>query len=291
MKYNLHTIRRSFYLAWGGAWRQRSVFITKALKEEANLFLNNNQEKMLFVTGTGRSGTQLISGLLNDLNNTTVFHEPNFNEDVGTMDILRQNQALAVRYWTDFRSIEVYRRWKKATESMVYSEVNGTIRYQAPTIKRLYPNAKMLLLVRDARGFVRSVMGWPKFYAPDAKGAFALAPLSGDPYEAEWSSMGRFEKICWGWQNSNELLMRHIPAENWFTLEQLTADFDYFNERFCQSTGLPITQETWEKHVSKKSSNATKQYAFPSWEQWSNQQKENFIRICGSTMEKLGYAI
>ena len=135
-------------------------------RNQARAFLNENQDKMIFVMGTGRSGTQLLSDLLDSAGTAKVFHEPNFWEDVSTMDILRRNPELAVQYWKEFRSLEVYRRWMEKPVAQMYGEVNGTIRYQAPAIKQIFPNAKMLMVVRDGRGVVRSVMGWPQFYGP-----------------------------------------------------------------------------------------------------------------------------
>lgn len=291
MKLLPQSIRRPISFAWGRAWSIRSRLIPGSLKVEANAFLADHQEKMLFVMGSGRSGTQLISDLLDASGEAVVFHEPNFKEDVGTMNILRRDHAQTLRYWEEFRGVEVYLRWQQAAGKTMYGEVNGTIRYQAQAIKQLYPRAKMLLMTRDGRGVVRSVMGWPQFYGPRSKGAFALEPLPGDPFEAEWSTMNRFEKICWGWQDTYESLMQHIPSTHWLTLEESTRDFNYFDQRFSRNVGLTISREVWQQHVSRKSRNATKEYGFPAWEQWTDAQKRAFTHICGPTMRKLGYGI
>lgn len=246
---------------------------------------------MIFITGSGRSGTQLLSDLLNSTGSAKVFHEPNFWEDVGTMDSLRKDAELSVRYWEDFRSLEVYRRWTEKPKTHFYCEVNGTIRYQVPAIKKIYPNSKMLMVARDGRGVVRSVMGWSQFYGPGSKGEHALSPLPNDRYFAEWSQMSRFEKICWSWNDTHEFLMRQIPDDHRLQLERLTSDFDYFTERFSKYIGIEIPYDGWVAIVSKKSRNATKEYAFPEWEGWSEEQKKGFIRICGQTMSKLGYVI
>ena len=284
-------IRRGVGFAWGRAWPQRSCLIPQSLKDESMNYLKSNQHRLLFVMGSGRSGTQLIANLLDASGKSVVFHEPNFMEDVGTMDMLRRDPVQAVRYWQEFRCVELYRRWKSAPEGMMYGEVNGTIRYQVQAIKQLFPEAKMVLMTRDGRGVVRSVMGWRQFYGPRSKGAFALAPLPGDPFELEWPNMNRFERICWGWQDTYELLMRHIPSTHWLTLEQSTSDFDYFDRQFTQNVSLSISHELWHQHTTQKSRNATKEYSFPAWDQWTDAQKLAFNRICGPTMRKLGYSI
>lgn len=276
---------------WGKAWRLRSRFRSPSAREQARKYLKENQYKLVFITGSGRSGTQLLSDLLDSTGSARVLHEPNFWEDVGTMDALRRDTELAVRYWEDFRGPEVYRRWAEKPEIPFYCEINGTIRYQIPAIKRIFPGAKLLMVARDGRGVVRSVMGWPQFYGPGSRGAYALAPLSNDPYFARWPKMSRFEKICWSWNDTHELLMRAIPENNRLKLELLTSDYGYFVERFSKYIGIEISHEEWLRSVSKKSRNATKVYAFPEWDEWSEWQKKAFVRICGQTMSKLGYII
>lgn len=282
---------RKVRFAWGRAWPLRSNLTSTKLKLDAQQFLSERQQDMLFVLGSGRSGTQLFSDLLGASGDAMVFHEPNFAEDVATMDELRRDQDLAKKYWQEFRGLEVYRRWQESSGTKIYSEVNGTIRYQTPAIQQLYPKAKMLLMVRDGRGVVRSVMGWKAFYGPRSKGAFALAPLPGDRYESQWEQMNRFEKMCWGWQDTNQFLMNYIPQTHWVQLEKATTNYDYFSEHFSSNAGIQISYETWLARVSQKSRNASKQYGFPAWDEWTDQQKEAYFRICGPTMEKLGYEI
>lgn len=53
---------------------------------------------MFFVTGTGRSGTQLLSDLLDKTGCVKVFHEPNFGEDVGAIEAFRNDEKLPVQY-------------------------------------------------------------------------------------------------------------------------------------------------------------------------------------------------
>ena len=284
-------IRRALRLLWGRSWPLRSRFIPRSEAEDALAYLQQNQDRLVFVLGSGRSGTQLISDLLEQSADAAIFHEPNFREDVGAMDVMRHDAALTERYWREFRCVEVYRRWTATPGKSIYGEVNGTIRYQAAAIRKLFPEAKLLLMVRDGRGVVRSVMGWPQFYGPRSKGAYALAPLSGDPFFEEWSRMSRFEKVCWSWRDTNEFLMDHIPASHWLQLERITSDFDYFTKQFANGVGIEISYEVWRARVMRRSRNASSSYGFPAWEDWTREQKDSFVRICGDTMAKLGYVV
>lgn len=281
---------RQLSLSKGKLWWLRSRLTNPSLHHQAHAFLQENQDRLFFILGTGRSGTQLISDLLNSTEKALVFHEPNFREDVATLDILRREGDRAIQYWREFRSTEIYRRWSK-TNKQLYGEVNGTIRYQVPAIQHFYPKAKLLLLSRDGRGVVRSVMGWPQFYGEDSKGAYALTPLYGDPYFESWPSMSRFERVCWAWRETNEYLSGLIPEDGWIQLEQIIKEYDYFSEKIFANVGLTVPHEKWNEVVSKKSPNASRSYDFPDWKDWTSEQKASFQKICGETMVKLGYPI
>ena len=267
----------------------RSRFISAEEKQKAQAFLESKQEHMVFVLGAGRSGTQWLCDLLGSVKNAAFYHEPNFRDDVATMDQLRRDPVLAQEYWREFRSVEVYKRWREQPGALHYGEVNGTIRYHAPAIRALYPRAKCFLLARDGRAFVRSVMGFPEFYGARSYGAYALAPLRGDPLESGWSGLSRFEKICWGWRDTYEFLIATNPPHTWLLFERLLSDFDYFQARLTSAIDVPIAPGRWRSGTSKQSRNSTTAHAFPDWEQWSRGQQEAFVRICGETMTKLGY--
>ena len=124
-------------ILWGQTWWLRSQCISRLIKDQARTFLTEHQNEMIFVMGSGRSGTQLLSDLLDSSGKAKVFHEPNFWEDVGAIDTFRRNAKLAERYWKDFRIPEVYKRWAAKPKTEMYGEVNGTIRFQTSAIKSM----------------------------------------------------------------------------------------------------------------------------------------------------------
>lgn len=285
----LKKIRNQSRLVWGRAWPLRALFPTGGSEAERELFDPETQRRMFFVLGSGRSGTQLLSSLF-ERAGVAAYHEPNFHEDVVTMDAFRRNTEKCKDYWKRFRAREVARRWQESGAEY-YCEVNGTIRYHAPAIRALFPHSPLFLFARDGRGVVRSIMGWKHFYGPSSRGAYALSPLPGDPFHDRWKHMSRFEKVCWLWRESNEFVMAHVPAERWLRLESIVRDYDQFRERCLDAIGLDVPETVWEEVVSRKSRNASKTYAFPAWEEWPREQKRAFVEICGETMEKLGYRI
>ena len=265
--------------------------ISQNTVQRAKEFLDQRQSNMFFILGTGRSGTQLFTNLFSRSDQCLAFHEPNFLEDVGTMEEFRQNSEECNQYWVRYRQYEIYKRWSAAPEALFYGEINGTIRYHAEAIIKTLPEAKLFLVTRDGRGVVRSVMGWTQFYGPESKGAYALEPLPNDPFKDQWDRMTRFEKICWSWQEANEFIMDSVQEDRWMKLERVSSDFEYFSEKLARPIGLSISQDAWHEVVSKKSDNASKHYDFPAWDDWTPEQQEIFKQICGNTMSRLGYRI
>lgn len=284
-------LKRWLRLVWGYSWPVRGLIISPSYRANADDFLSRKQRDMIFILGTGRSGTQLIADLLRKAGQARVYHEPNFLEDVSTMESLRKDKARAERYWKRFRKYEVYNRWMEAPEIKVYTEVNGTIRYQVPGILSEFPFSQLYLLARDGRGVVRSVMGWSQFYGQHSKGAYALRPLPGDPYLKNWDKMSRFEKICWGWTESNEFLLNYISLDRVLLLENLVNDYNFIKIKLLNKIGLDLCEDDWREVTNKPSRNASLNYSFPHWTYWEKWQKETFREICGPTMERLGYML
>jgi len=248
-------------------------------------------QRIFFLLGAGRSGTQLVSSLLNQNSNAVVLHEPSFYEDVLVMDECRNNQNMAYKYLYDFRRYEIFREMKRHKNQIIYGEVTGTLRFHCSALKKIFPNASLLILVRDGRDFVRSVMGWRQFYSYGSRGAWALSPNKGEEYYAEWERMSRFEKVCWFWMDSQKAVLKYIPAADSVMLESVASDYRYFTEQLCKKLGLNVPQEIWGNIVTRRSKNSTRKYVFPEWNDWSVEEKKSFERICGPTMRLFGYSI
>lgn len=205
------------------------------------------------------------------------------------MDACQREPEVALEYIRQFRKYSIYERIN-SQKADTYGEVTGTLRYQVGALRKVFPGGTLLLLVKDGRDIVRSIFPWP-FYEKGAKGAYALEPLPGDPYFAEWSNMTRFEKLCWSWLDANRILLEHIPVKHAVKLESLTRDFSYFKQNVVDRLGLSLTYEQWWASVKVQSPNASKNYAFPHWSEWSQGEVDAFERICGKMMERLGYEL
>jgi hypothetical protein len=170
----------------------------------------------------------------------------------------------------------------------IYGEVTGTLRYHCFAMKKVFPNAELLMACRDGREVVRSVMGMPH-YTEGSKGAFNITPSPDESIAKQWPNMDRFEKICWSWAHSYRVLLECIPPHKIVHFEQIIKDYDYFLEKVVKPTDIFISQEKWGRKFDEKSKNSSQTFIFPRWKEWNQKEKESFDRICGEVMHQLGY--
>ena len=131
--------------------------------------------KLFFMLGSGRSGTQLISTLLNEADNAFVFHEPNALEDRSVLKSIYKDRHTAERYFNNYRKYEIYRRILKY-DCNIYGEITGMLRYSVNQLKQTYPDARFFILARDGRNVIRSIYKW-NFYKNYSFGAKNITPL------------------------------------------------------------------------------------------------------------------
>lgn len=285
-----HTLQNKFDNIKAPLWPAFSIF-NKMMYRKEDITASIENKNIFFILSTGRSGTQFLSNLLNTIDDKSmVLHEPDFHYDVKVMEKSRKSREYAFNYIDRFKKIAIYKRIN-ANNVMRYGEVTGTLRYHVEALQKVFPKAKIILMAKDGRDVVRSIMGWPQFYAKGSKGAYNLKPLPSEHYYGQWPEMTRFEKLSWLWMHSYELMLKFIPSENIIHFEQLVNNFEYFKMKIADKVGIAIKEPEWLEAVKQKSPNATKRYAFPHWTQWPEDYKKAFDTICGPTMKKLGYDI
>jgi len=272
---------------WANQWKSRKIIYNWLDRTAENDALLESKKKF-FVLGSGRSGTQMLSGLLNLDHSVLVLHEPAFFEDRVTRNTVRYGKLNVREYLIGFRKHLIAHRIRKSEQVKTYGEVTGTLRYHAAGIKEVFPDAKMLILTRDGRDVVRSIMQHD-FYTETSVKDGDTSPLFGKQYFNTWEGMSRFEKVCWLWADSYESLLRLIPETKIIYFEKIIEDFDYCNNQVFSFLDIQISHEQWQKYLSKKSINAINHHKFSHWKDWSQKNRDDFDRICGPVMNRLGY--
>lgn len=244
---------------------------------------------LFFILGSGRSGTYWLSNLLNQNKNTVVFHEPDFSADCEVMSMASQHPegSATLEYNHQFRKYRIARRIKQNSAD-IYGEVTGTLRHHCFALKTVFPKAEFMMLCRDGRDVIRSVMPWAH-YTKGSTGAYNIEPVKGQRYFEQWKSMSRFEKMCWEWDHSYRILLACIPPHRIVHFERMTSEYDYFLGKIVNVVGILVKQEKWGIQFNTKEKNATQYFTYPHWKDWAVQEKNAFDRICGETMNRLGY--
>jgi len=239
--------------------------------------------RFFFILGMGRSGTTFLANFLNRAEGVHVFHEPAF-EDFNAHVRAFYTPEIAERYIQNFRKKEIYLRMHHV-DSGIYGEVNSSLRRHAGAIKRNFPEATILHLVRDGRDVVRSLMSRRMMTIKDPF-SIRIHPKKSDPWSERWKKMDRFSRICWFWQVENSYLRSIIGKVIHF--EKVLSSYDYFYTEVLEPCHINIEKKDWENAVASPR-NATKNFGMSTWDSWTQEQKKIFRELCGEEMVKCGY--
>ena len=251
------------------------------------------QLKCIFVLSTGRAGTKLLSEVLKKSSNLWVEHSPHPE--------LAHQSSLVYRAKLSGESLEwafLHARLDLLStiykSGHLYVETNNRISLYAPGIAKLLPNAKFIHLVRHPAEFVRSGMrrGYYEHMEPEQSGH--LVPREGDPVFDSWDRMHRIEKIAWQWNEINahiESFKRNFSSERVFFLksDELFSQVDAISkiERFIEIDA--INPRTVQRVLSRKV-NSQEKGQFPSYQEWSVEQK-NMLKKWAPLAEAYGFDI
>ncbi|MDH3627644.1 MAG: sulfotransferase [Acidobacteriota bacterium] len=256
--------------------------------------------RFFFIVAMGRSGTHFLSALLQSDPRAVVHHEPSAWDPRLHMlrNVSPDNRALDDALEERFRPLLA-----AAGDVPIYGETNSLLRFQIDWLRRRF-DPTFIHLVRDGRAYVRSVWTRPAYTSYELEGP--IVPGNDDPFAERWSSMDRFQRLCWSWRHTNEFIESRVDRPVRF--EDLLKDYEVFRTQVLQPTGVEVGQATWEREV-KRPSNTSRQYRvknrlrrwirgnaimpeiapLPPWSDWSSQRKEQFQEICGAMMERYGY--
>jgi len=254
---------------------------------------------MFFVVTTGRSGSQTIAHVLSQSPDCVCLHEP-------APTLVKE----ATLYQYGLLSDE----WLKAIllstrgptlGGKVYGESNQKLANLIPVLAQAFPDSRFIWLVRDGRDVVASTHFARQWYKPIGELghrkhlAHSLklkewiwyrlrGDLTGDMATREWELLSRFEKNCWYWARTNEIIQGHLarlPQERWMPLK-LVELFDRLPQ-VCHFVGIQVPVDI--EQVRYNASVGKRALAVESnrWPNWSAEQRAAFERQCQGMMDQL----
>jgi len=201
------------------------------------------------------------------------------------------------------RILEERRQFIDGLQCAVYAESSYHYYGIIDILPRAFENLKVVLIVRDGYDWVRSHMNKRDWYAVGDIHRWMgmrLEPCPADgAYYDNWRHMSQFEKTCWSWTKINSCALEgveRISQGRLFRFEDLFISKDKYAHLkelldFCASFPKKNISYEWREGVLEKKINEPAICDFPAWADLPQPQKEQFKRICGPLMLKLGYEI
>jgi hypothetical protein len=100
-----------------------------------------------------------------------------------------------------------------------------------------------------------------------------------------WPHLTRFERACWYWRCTNEVIAPHATTRVRF--ESMVSDLEYLS-RQLEQIGI-ILHPLLAEQVFHTRVNASHNTDVPPHDQWGERYRRSFASICGSMQKTLGY--
>lgn len=191
-------------------------------------YYNNREKPIVFIFGTGRSGSKAIISTLNNHSQILGFHEQ-------LSPLIRLTTELAGSPGNK----EILQEVKAVWDYQIYPAHSGELVVHSdqrfwnliPFLKDYFPQAKYLLLVREPVGCIKSFVSRNIFqdneypnYNTHAWAKYRLSgPISGEIKEEEWANMTAIERAAWYWCYINSYVKsdfdKFLSREDYMILE------------------------------------------------------------------------
>lgn len=251
--------------------------------------------RCLFVLSTGRVGTVTLTHLLNLSSRILARHEP------GPLLLDETKHAYQRHPLSGHEGRKLARLFattrarallRAARRRQLYAECSNRLTYMAPALAEYFPHSRFIHLFRDPAATVRSGMR-RQWYVDNPWDDARITPRPDDRWADAWSDWGPFEKCCWYWNAVNEFaldIVALLPSERVFStsMESLFASHEGA-ERIFRWLGVEIPPREEIQRVIAKPYNAQRENRFPSWSEWTPEQKEQLERIASGTARRLDY--
>ncbi|HWB62933.1 MAG TPA: hypothetical protein VG603_05425, partial [Chitinophagales bacterium] len=181
--------------------------------------MSNKQFSSLFIVGSGQIGSKFFSALFSKFfPGILALHEPAPN--LLQLGINKYRQGLTTQQVID--AVAQQRQWvaglMRQEGKSIYLESNGMLWLTVPELTKVFPNNRVLYIVRNPIDFVvsagnRVMPDGTYFYAPPNRD-FYLTPadLRDTEIQELWPGFSRHDKIAWYWLKCNEYLFEEYTT-------------------------------------------------------------------------------
>jgi len=292
-----------------------------------------SQKHCIFLSSTGRTGTQFFGETMSQMiQGCQSVHEPDTTRVSMPVDWIRKMAKFGgpKMLWGQYREcyslgklsttrhrgitgdeqarkyiIENRLEYIEQSRSSLYIESNHIIYGVLDLIVELFPNSKVIWIMRDPRTWIRSAVNSHAYHLygiwdwDSINLSVRAFNFPDDPCAGRWKKMSRFEKYCWYYANVNNRafeLMEKVPNVKIFRYEDL---FDrqlrekYFTEILDFATnfkdGFKCSYELKPELLNTRIHAAASKRLLPDWRKWNSRLVETMNYHCGELMRRFGY--
>ena len=252
----------------------------------------------ILIISTGRTGTIFFARLFADLYPVSAsYHERGASRPVQILTNLHFAHLLPKSGlelgWRICKGKEV-----EQCEKQFHIDANSFLYGLAALAPELYPNLKVLHIVRDPRTYVTSHLNFSRqkrtsFIANHFVPFWQPNPfLTGGLPLNRMFDLSRFERFCWIWDFKNRIMERlegsptpymRLRFEDLFN----STDPEPLFKTITDFIGLPPTAGVRDRF--REPANTSAKTDFPAWPQWTPKQAAQLQSLCGGRMGKYGY--
>lgn len=239
---------------------------------------------MFFVVTTGRSGSMSLAKILSQHPLCICRHEQ--HRILIKLAAEWRHGVLDTDELSCYLAYKGERMFPHRIGLQLYGESDQKLSFIIPFLAEFGHNAKFIWLIRDGRDVVASMVSRGEYSREEARTVPHLwakyrieGDRTGDVSTETWERMDAFEKCCWYWTYTNNLIaadLRALNTEQWIMvrLEELEASLD----QLVEFLGLPY----YPLRILRANKNYARSYK-PI--QWSRHEKAAFERWCGDAMD------
>ncbi|MBS3806590.1 MAG: sulfotransferase [Bacteroidales bacterium] len=239
--------------------------------------------KTIFITSTGRTGTDFFTTLFNEyVDNAWSMHEPRPAFRRRSHQLITRRPTLFEKHY--FRLPRIKRHRKRAEEW--YVETNYHLAAAIDFLREVFPEGSVVHVIRDGRSVVTSWLNKYRYITNNH-----LLPEHVEDRQAQelWDKWNPVQKLAWYWKTINLMAVSKHP-DIWIRFEDIfSGDKEGVFKVLDHFEGLHYKHPQVEKLLERKV-NKTQTPFFPTYDQWPDFWKEQFYEIAGDAMQKFGYS-
>ncbi|MDQ3506995.1 MAG: sulfotransferase [Actinomycetota bacterium] len=250
------------------AWKEEENSRLRSRLNSSEEFKGISPERIIWITGSGRSGSSWLTAMMADLKSHSRWNEPHLGSLFGNLYYLHSGERNRSR--DDFVLGERYKeswinavrrfileaanvRFPELSEAghLVVKEPNGAI--GTPIVMDALPESRLVLLIRDPRDVASSALmaqkkgSWGNEWKADGNKNESLADTDPDKFVWHWANAAYLPGV----QRAKEAFERHKAPKSVIRYEDLRYDTLETMRRLYRDLEVRVDEGQLRKAVEK----------------------------------------